>query len=87
MHAHLLIIGGFRIIDAIGKREASCYGSFERPGRIRNRISIDKRPAIVDKRNRIADWEGDTVIGNGRQSPLVDKGERKRRTMITKTDR
>lgn len=30
-----------------------------------NQISIDERPAIVATRQRIGDWEGDTVIGHG----------------------
>ncbi len=32
-------------------------------GCIPNRRDIDERPAVVDNRNRLGDWEGDTVIG------------------------
>lgn len=40
------------------------YGSGqERRGTLKNCVRIDKRPKVVDKRSRIADWEGDTVIG------------------------
>jgi len=46
------------------KKRKKRYGS-ARSGRgaIPNRVDIDKRPAIVDSRKRIGDWEGDTIIG------------------------
>ena len=53
------------------------YGHYDRRGKIKNRVSIDERPAVVDRRNRIGDWEGDTVIGKGRQSALLTLVERK----------
>lgn len=36
---------------------------------------IDKRPAIVEGRKRVGDWEGDTIVGNGlaRVVTLVDR--------------
>ena len=37
----------------------------ERRGVLKNRIGIEQRPEIVDKRSRIGDWKGDTVIGEG----------------------
>ena len=39
------------------------YGRQDARGRIPNRVSIDQRPAIVDKRERIGDWELDTMYG------------------------
>ncbi|WP_444944881.1 IS30 family transposase [Microbulbifer sp. ZKSA006] len=53
------------------------YGSYERRGKIKNRVDIDDRPVIVDRRNRIGDWEGDTIMGKGRQSALLTLVERK----------
>lgn len=48
------------------------YGSGQqRRGTIKNRVSIDKRPAIVDQKTRIGDWEGDTVIVKSQQGVLV----------------
>jgi len=32
-------------------------------GTIPNRVGIEKRPKIVERKIRIGDWEGDTVIG------------------------
>ena len=53
------------------------YGSGrERRGTLKNCVRIDQRPKIVDKRSRIADWEGDTVIGCGHHGVLVTLVER-----------
>jgi IS30 family transposase len=38
---------------------------------INNRVSIDERPAIVEEKSRIEDWEIDLVIGNGHSGALV----------------
>ncbi|PKG37982.1 IS30 family transposase [Psychromonas sp. Urea-02u-13] len=46
-------------------------------GFIRNRVSIDERPAVVDDKNRIGDWEIDLVIGKGHSGALVTIVERK----------
>ncbi len=44
---------------------------------IPQRQDISKRPAIVDKRSRIGDWEGDTVHGKkGYLVTLVDRMSR-----------
>ncbi|OOZ73963.1 IS30 family transposase [Solemya velum gill symbiont] len=53
------------------------YGSYDQRGKIKNRVSIDYRPAVVDRGTRIGDWEGDTVIGKGRKSALLTMVERK----------
>ena len=53
------------------------YGHYDRRGKIKNRVGIEARPAIVEKRSRIGDWEGDTIIGKGRKSALLTLVERK----------
>jgi transposase, IS30 family len=53
-----------------GKRRKQ-YGSKDKRGQIRNRISIDDRPAIVSEKTRIGHWEIDTVIGKNHQGALV----------------
>ena len=55
------------------------YGYYDRRGRIRNRMDSDDRPAVVDERSRIGDWEGDTVMGKGCKSALLTLVERKTR--------
>ena len=51
----------------------------ERRGRIAGRVCIEQRPAIVDKKSRLGDWEGDTVIGKNHKGVLVTLVERKSR--------
>ena len=53
------------------------YGSYDRRGKIKNRVDIDERPEIVAQRSRIGDWEGDTIMGKGHQSALLTMVERK----------
>lgn len=40
-------------------------------GRIKGRVCIDKRPAVVDKRKRIGDFEVDLMMGKNHQSALL----------------
>ncbi len=47
------------------------YGTYDRRGQITNRVSIDERPAVVESRRRIGDWELDTVIGNNHSGVIV----------------
>lgn len=53
------------------------YGHYDRRGKIKNRVSIDDRPEVVARRNRVGGWEGDTVIGQGRKITLLTMVERK----------
>ncbi|AGH46948.1 integrase catalytic subunit [Paraglaciecola psychrophila 170] len=46
-------------------------------GFIKNRISIDERPHVVDDKSRMGDWEIDLVIGKGHSGALVTIVERK----------
>lgn len=46
-------------------------------GRIRNAVSIEKRPKVINDRKRYGDWEADLVCGAGRSGYLVTLVERK----------
>lgn len=59
------------------KKRKKRYGKPDTRGQIKNRISIDDRPKVVEKRCRIGDWEVDTVIGQQGGSVLVTIAERK----------
>ncbi len=66
------------------KKRKKRYGTsrFDKRGQIQNRVSIDKRPQIVDKKIRIGDIEGDLMIeGNhkGALVTLVDRCSKKTR--------
>lgn len=69
------------------KRYKQRTGSHELRGHIRNRVSIEQRPAVVEQKNRIGDWEADTVIGSSHQGVIVTLTERySRLTLIAKTN-
>ncbi len=52
-------------------------------GRLRNRVSIEKRPKIVSHRSRIGDWEGDTIHGAQHSGMIVTCVDRKSGYLIT----
>lgn len=54
-----------------GKKRKKRYGAKDRRGQIKNRISIDDRPKVVDKKQRLGDWEGDTIIGKLQRKAIV----------------
>lgn len=69
------------------KKRRKRYGSKDKRGQIRNRISIDERPEIVAQKTRIGDWEIDTVIGKNHQGALVTIVDRVSKfTLIKKVD-
>jgi transposase, IS30 family len=46
-------------------------------GVIPHRIDIAERPAIVARKSRLGDWEGDTIVGAHHQGALLTHVERK----------
>lgn len=52
------------------------YGKPERRGQIANRRPIAERPAEVEARSRMGDWEADTMIGAGHKGAIVTLVER-----------
>jgi transposase, IS30 family len=46
-------------------------------GRIAGQVRIDGRPAVVERRKRFGDWEGDTMIGRRHRGALLTLVERK----------
>ena len=61
------------------KKRRKRYGSYDRRGKLPNRVSIEERPVIVEQRQRIGDWEVDTIIGKGHHQGIVTLIERKSR--------
>lgn len=60
------------------KERKKRYGSGQsRRGQIPNRVSIEQRPAIVEKRRRLGDWEGDTIVGKHHKGSVVTLVDRK----------
>lgn len=58
------------------------YGTNQLRGRIVGQVSIDLRPAIVDAKARIGDWEIDTVTGKNSKGYLVTAVERKSKFIL-----
>ena len=55
----------FKLLARCSKKHRKRYGSHDRRGAISNRVQISERPEMVNKRERLGDWEGDTVHGKG----------------------
>ena len=66
------------------KKRRKRVGDYDRRGKIPNQVSIEDRPEIVEKRKRIGDWEGDTIIGAGMQGAIVTLVDRKSRFTLLK---
>jgi len=64
------------------KKRRKRYGSYDRRGKLPNRVSIDQRPAEVETRQRLGDWEVDTMIGKRHKQALVTLIERKSRLVL-----
>ena len=70
------------------KQRKKRYGKLDRRGIIPNRLFIEDRPAIVDQRKRVGDWEDDTVIGKNHRQAIVSIVERRTGfTLIRKVER
>ncbi len=63
-------------INGKRKQKRRCRSTDNR-GRIKNAISIDKRPGAIERRKRIGDWEADLVSGANHKGYLVTLLERK----------
>jgi IS30 family transposase len=60
------------------------YGKQDGRGCIPDRVSIDERPAIVETKSRIGDWEGDTIIGKGHKGAVVTLVDRNSKFTLMK---
>jgi IS30 family transposase len=68
-----------------GKRRRKRGNYKDTRGIIPNRISIEKRPAIVEKRKRFGDFEVDLIMGKNHKSALLVTVDRA--TLITTIDK
>ena len=64
-----------RVTNAIARVRTANAVSF-------NPVSIDERPAIVNERSRVGDWEVDTVLGKQGSGAIVSLLERKSRLYL-----
>jgi IS30 family transposase len=74
----------YKHLRGANKKYRKRYGSKERHRRIANQVSIDVRPAVVDARSRIGDWELDTITGKSSKGHLITAVERKSKLTLIK---
>src|ERR1700693_6221597 len=60
-----------------GKKYNKRKGRNSGRGLIPNRVDIDQRPAIVAAKNRIGDWEADTIVGANHKGAVMSHVERR----------
>lgn len=83
-HANLPFKNTYKLLKH-GKRKRRRGNYKDTRGIIPNRISIEKRPAVVEKRKRFGDVEADLVMGKNHKSALLVTVERS--TLITTIDK
>lgn len=60
------------------KKHKKRYGKHKNPKVIiKNKVSIDERPEIINNKERYGDWEIDTIIGKNHKGAIVTVVERK----------
>ena len=60
------------------------YGKPSRQGQIAGKRSIEERPKEANARQRLGDWEGDTVVGKGRKGFVLTCVDRASRYLIAR---
>lgn len=60
------------------KKYKKRYGKHKNPKTIiKNKVSIDQRPEIINNKERFGDWEIDTIVGKNNKGAIVTIVERK----------
>jgi IS30 family transposase len=67
----------WRLLPCQKLRRRRCGAGRARRHLIPNRVPIEQRPAIVERRGRFGDWEGDTLVDNSHQYAVVSLVERR----------
>lgn len=57
-------------------------GAKDDRGKIPGRVDIADRPAVVDTRSRVGDWEADLIIGKDHHGAIVTLAERRSRLFL-----
>jgi len=72
----------YRYLRQSHRRRRKRGGGADRRGPIPGRRMIDRRPAVVNERKRLGDWEGDTVEGRKGSGFMATHVERKSRYTV-----
>ena len=62
--------------DKTYRKRYGTNGTTRNRSGIPNRVDIDERPEVANNRERIGDWEGDTIIGKNHKGAIVTLDER-----------
>ena len=66
------------------KKYGNRSSEYKTRGQIKNRVNINKRPKIVDKKARFGDFEVDTIIGKDHKGAIVTLVDRKSKFTLMK---
>ena len=66
----------YKYLRRQGKKYRKGYGTAGNRTGIPNRVDIDERPEVANKRERIGDWEADTIVGKNHKGAIVTLDER-----------
>ncbi len=66
------------------KKYTKRSASYRSRGQIKNRIPIDFRPAVVEDKSRVGDWEVDTIIGKNHHQAIVTLVDRNSKFTLMK---
>ncbi len=68
--------GLFPLLRRRGKKPNWRGGRHSGRGHIPGRVDISERPAEVERKERVGDWEADTIIGRGHSGAVVSLVDR-----------
>ena len=74
--------GTLHLCLAHGRKGYRKRGTRKDFGGIKDRIGIEKRPAIVDSLGRFGDWESDTIVGKGHRGGIASHCERRSHYLV-----
>ncbi len=89
VHADRRAGGGlWRHLRRRGKRPNRRGGAHAGRGHIPGRVDISERPAVVEAKARVGDWEADTIVGAGHSGAVVSLVDRATKyTLLRRVDR
>jgi IS30 family transposase len=66
------------------KKYTKRSATYRSRGQIKNRIPIEFRPAVVEDKSRVGDWEADTIIGKNHHQAIVTLVDRNSKFTLMK---
>ena len=73
----------YKLLRHQGKTYRKRYGNAHNRTGIPNRVGIEERPEAANKRERVGDWEADTIIGKNHKGAIVTLDDRKTKLRLS----